>query len=78
MSEINNIKFCPDCNFAINQVKIDQADCQYSCPNCGFCNISDFYSIGSTTHKTQIELYKDMSFEYIINHKIYSPCLLSE
>ena len=60
MKQTDKTRFCSECNHGMSLMRIEQSKYDFPCPNCNRCSISNFYSIGSYTHKEQIQSY----FEY--------------
>ena len=46
----DNLRFCPNCNFALLKFEIEMMRSDYDCPNCKSKKVSSFYSVGSRTH----------------------------
>ena len=43
-------KYCPTCNYAIDEEVFNSAKFDYPCPNCNISKLSTFYSNGSFVH----------------------------
>lgn len=50
-----NLFCCPQCNYAISEIKIKEAITDFPCPRCWLSKVSNFYALGSTKHKKILE-----------------------
>ncbi len=46
-----NSKYCPSCNYKLNDAAYRSAVHNYPCPRCQISKLDQFYSINSTVHK---------------------------
>ena len=49
------IRCCPQCNYAMTKLRINQSRYNYPCPQCDTARISDFYALGSRKHQDILE-----------------------
>ena len=52
-------RYCLNCNYATSKTEIEQMRIDIYCPSCGFVKMSNFYSVGSDTHRSQVERFKN-------------------
>lgn len=58
-SWLNSLSFCPCCNYAEEKSAIELMRFDLDCPRCGNAKLSQYYSIGSDTHRKQLEEWKN-------------------
>lgn len=47
------MRFCPTCDLAVSEQEVNQARVDHICPRCKESRLSDFYALGSYTHKAR-------------------------
>jgi len=55
---LNSLSFCPCCNYAKEKSAIELMRFDLDCPRCGNAKLSEYYSIGSDTHRKQIRAWE--------------------
>ena len=55
---LNSLSFCPCCNYAVDKEMINSSCYDFECSHCGNAKLSEYYSIGSDTHRKQIRAWE--------------------